>query len=198
MTRTVMAPRPWEMVDGLFMFLMWAIMMVGMMLPSAAPMTLLYAGMVRKAERQGTPMAPTAAFVSGYLAMWCLFSVGATLAQWGLHEAAMLSPMMMAKSQVFGSGSSYCGWSVSTDSLENRVLGSLSSPCAFYSGTLATGSQWCLSFRTSSRRVLFGMLLGFDGTVVCGWGDEFALDRGDYDLCLLWKKCCLLRLLASD
>jgi predicted metal-binding membrane protein len=102
MTRTVMAPRPWEMVDGLFMFLMWAIMMVGMMLPSAAPMTLLYAGMVRKAERQGTPMAPIAAFVSGYLAMWCLFSVGATLVQWGLHEAAMLSPMMMAKSQVLG------------------------------------------------------------------------------------------------
>jgi predicted metal-binding membrane protein len=92
----------WLPADFVFMFLMWAIMMVGMMLPSAAPMTLLYAGMVRKAERQGTLMAPIAAFVSGYLAMWCLFSVGATLVQWGLHEAAMLSPMMMAKSQVFG------------------------------------------------------------------------------------------------
>jgi predicted metal-binding membrane protein len=102
MTGTVMILRPWTMVDGVFMFLMWAIMMVGMMLPSAAPMTLLYAGMVCKAERQGTPMAPTAAFVAGYLAMWCLFSVGATLAQWGLHEAAMLSPMMVANSQVLG------------------------------------------------------------------------------------------------
>ncbi len=102
MTGTVMILRPWTMVDGVFMFLMWAIMMVGMMLPSAAPMTLLYAGMVCKAERQGTPMAPTGAFVAGYLAMWCLFSVGATLAQWGLHEAAMLSPMMVANSQVLG------------------------------------------------------------------------------------------------
>ncbi len=102
MTGTVMILRPWTMVDGVFMFLMWAIMMVGMMLPSAAPMTLLYAGMVCKAERQGTPMAPTAAFVAGYLAMWCLFSVGATLAQWGLHEAAMLSPMMVANSQILG------------------------------------------------------------------------------------------------
>jgi len=92
----------WTLVDFVFMFMMWAIMMVGMMLPSAAPMMLLYAGMVRKAERQGTPMAPIAAFVSGYLAMWCLFSVGATLVQWCLHEAAMLSPMMLAKSQVFG------------------------------------------------------------------------------------------------
>ena len=92
----------WMLVDFWFMFLMWAIMMVGMMLPSAAPMTLLYAGMVRKAERQGTPMAPTAAFVSGYLTMWCVFSVGATLVQWGLHEAAMLSPIMMANSQFLG------------------------------------------------------------------------------------------------
>ena len=102
MTGSVIALRPWTLVDGVFMFLMWAIMMVGMMLPSVAPMTLLYAGMVRKAERQGTPMAPTAAFVSGYLTIWCLFSVGATLTQWGLHEAAMLSQMMMAKNQIFG------------------------------------------------------------------------------------------------
>ncbi|MCZ6800979.1 MAG: DUF2182 domain-containing protein [Nitrospirae bacterium] len=97
-----MPMQSWTLVDFGFMLLMWVIMMVGMMLPSAAPMTLLYAGMVRKAERQGTPMAPTAAFVSGYLTMWCVFSVGATLVQWGLHEAAMLSPMMMANSQFLG------------------------------------------------------------------------------------------------
>ncbi len=100
----MMKLQPWSTADFVFMFVMWAIMMVGMMLPSAAPMALLYAGMVRKAERQGTPMAPIAVFVFGYLAMWCLFSVGATLAQWGLHEAAMLSPMMVAKSQVLGAG----------------------------------------------------------------------------------------------
>ena len=75
----------WTPADFVFMLVMWAIMMVGMMLPSAAPMTLLYAGMVRKAERQRTPMAPITAFVSGYVAMWCLFSVGATLVQWGLR-----------------------------------------------------------------------------------------------------------------
>ena len=101
---SMMQMHPWMPADFVFMFFMWAIMMVGMMLPSATPMTLLYAGMVRKAERQGTPMAPTAAFVSGYLAMWCLFSVGATLLQWGLHEASLLSPMMMTKSHVLGGG----------------------------------------------------------------------------------------------
>lgn len=102
LTESLMGLRSWTMVDGVFMFLMWAIMMVGMMLPSAAPMTLLYAGMVRKAGRQGTPMASTAVFVSGYVAMWGLFSVGATVVQWVLHEAAMLTPLMAARSQVLG------------------------------------------------------------------------------------------------
>lgn len=100
--RATVAMSLWTPMDVVFMLVMWAIMMVGMMLPSAIPMTLLYAGMVRKAEQQGTPMAPTVAFVSGYLTMWCLFSVGATVAQWGLHEAALLSPMMMAKSRELG------------------------------------------------------------------------------------------------
>ncbi len=99
---SIMQMHPWMPADFAFMFFMWAIMMVGMMLPSATPMILLYAGMVRKAERQGTPMAPTVAFVCGYLAIWCMFSVGATLLQWGLHEAAWLSPMMRARSSGLG------------------------------------------------------------------------------------------------
>ncbi|MGE3787511.1 MAG: DUF2182 domain-containing protein [Nitrospirales bacterium] len=101
---SALTPHTWTLVDGIFLFLMWAVMMVGMMLPSAAPMTLLYAGMVRKAERQGTPMPPTAAFVVGYLGMWGVFSVGATAVQWGLHEAALLSPMMVSKSPILGGG----------------------------------------------------------------------------------------------
>ena len=100
----LMQLQPWTLTDFVFMLVMWAIMMMGMMLPSVAPMTLLYAGMLRKAGRQGTPMAPTAAFVSGYITLWCVFSVGASLVQWGLHEAALLSPMMKAKSQVLGAG----------------------------------------------------------------------------------------------
>ncbi|MCA9421408.1 MAG: DUF2182 domain-containing protein, partial [Nitrospira sp.] len=67
---TIMQWHSWGPMDFVFMFLMWAVMMVGMMLPGAVPMTLLYAGMVRKAERQGSPMAPTGAFVAGYLVLW--------------------------------------------------------------------------------------------------------------------------------
>ena len=97
-----MVLRPWTFTDAVLTFWMWAVMMVGMMVPSAAPATLIYAAVARKAAQSGTPVAPTAAFVSGYVAMWTLFSVGATLAQWGLERAALLSPMLISSSPVLG------------------------------------------------------------------------------------------------
>ena len=45
--------RPWTGVDFLVMFVMWAVMMVGMMTPSAAPMILIYARVGRQAASQG-------------------------------------------------------------------------------------------------------------------------------------------------
>jgi len=96
--------QPWTAFDALLMFLMWAVMMVGMMVPSAAPMTLIYAAVARKAAREGSTLAPTAVFISGYIVMWTLFSAGATLAQWGLEGSALLSPMMATTSPLLGAG----------------------------------------------------------------------------------------------
>jgi predicted metal-binding membrane protein len=101
---TMLQMRPWSGPDFALTFAMWAVMMVGMMVPSAAPMTLIYAAVARKAARQGTPLAPTAVFVSGYVAIWCAFSVGATAAQWALDRAALLSPMLVASSPGLGAG----------------------------------------------------------------------------------------------
>src|SRR3990167_9804684 len=39
---------PWSLADALLMFAMWVVMMVGMMLPSALPMLLIYQQMLRK------------------------------------------------------------------------------------------------------------------------------------------------------
>jgi len=73
-----------------------------MMLPSVTPMVLIYAAVARKSIAQGTPAAPTTAFVSGYIFMWSIFSLFATLAQWGLDQAALLSPMMVSNSVGLG------------------------------------------------------------------------------------------------
>ena len=96
--------RPWGAADFILIFLMWAIMMVGMMVPSAAPTVMIYAAIGRKAARDRTIVPPTAVFISGYVALWTLFCVVATLAQWGLDQAALLSPMMVTTSPAIGSG----------------------------------------------------------------------------------------------
>jgi predicted metal-binding membrane protein len=91
---------PWSAADVLFTFAMWAVMMVGMMTPSAAPVMLLFAGM-HAGRGQRAPHA-VFAFGSGYLLVWTAFSAGAALAQWALHQAATLSPAMTTSSARLG------------------------------------------------------------------------------------------------
>lgn len=92
--------RAWAAADFAFIFAMWAVMMVGMMTPSVAPMLLLYAGVGRKARASGRPIASTAWFFTGYLLVWVAFSVVATGAQWLLADLALLSPMMATNSRI--------------------------------------------------------------------------------------------------
>ncbi len=94
--------QPWSARDFALMFLMWVAMMVGMMVPTATPMALIYAAVARKALRQGSSIAPTFVFVGGYIAMWALFSIAATLAQWALESTALLSPGLASASPLFG------------------------------------------------------------------------------------------------
>ena len=87
----------WGPADVFFTFAMWAVMMVGMMTPSAAPMLLLFAAARAGRGKRGVPLT-TMAFALGYIAVWASFSVCATAAQWGLHQAAMLSAVMASSS----------------------------------------------------------------------------------------------------
>jgi len=86
----------------LFIFIMWAVMMVAMMVPTAAPMILMFASINRKRLRENSAIVPTALFLAGYLTAWVWYSVLAAVGQWGLHKAAMLSPMMVSNNEVLG------------------------------------------------------------------------------------------------
>ena len=92
----------WGFLELFLLFLMWAIMMVAMMVPSAAPMILTFATINRKRKEREDPFVPTAVFLLGYLVIWTGFSLVATFAQWGLHTVALLSPMMVSTSPIFG------------------------------------------------------------------------------------------------
>lgn len=93
---------PWSVGTLLPLFLMWAEMMVAMMIPSAAPMILTFAMVQRKRRQQERPFVPTGIFLLGYLIVWTAFSGVAALSQWILHAKALLSPMMVSTSPIFG------------------------------------------------------------------------------------------------
>ena len=77
-------------------------MMIGMMLPSAAPAILPYATVMRNSAGAELPLARTYAFAGGYLLAWAAFSAAATALQWSLAELALLSPMMASASPRLG------------------------------------------------------------------------------------------------
>src|SRR5262249_28901152 len=87
----------WGAADVALVFLVWAVMMAAMMLPSALPAILLVAkvssGMTHQ-QRDGVGLA--GAFVGGYLLAWIGFSLVATLAQWSLLAHALVTPMMQS------------------------------------------------------------------------------------------------------
>lgn len=94
----------WGPVDFILMFLMWAVMMVAMMTPSAAPMLLTFAAINRRRRERGNPYVPTGVFLAGYLLAWAAFSLAATSVQWALHSASLLSPAMAVTGPGLGPG----------------------------------------------------------------------------------------------
>jgi predicted metal-binding membrane protein len=98
------AMQHWTAWDLVLVFLMWAVMMVAMMIPAASPVILLFAEINRRRNEQQGTLVATGQFLLGYLTAWTGFSALATLAQWGLLTAALVSPMMESTSKELGAG----------------------------------------------------------------------------------------------
>ena len=88
---------PWQAADVGFTFMMWLVMMVGMMAASVAPMLILFAATQNRRGAGGLSLS-VLSFGLGYLLVWTGFSVLATLVQWALHDATMLSADMATSS----------------------------------------------------------------------------------------------------
>ncbi len=93
----------WGLRDLTLVFTMWAIMMVGMMVPSASPMILLFSRIQKARSAEGRPMVASGLFLAGYLLVWTGFSVVVTLIQWAMHHALLITPMMVGTSTALGS-----------------------------------------------------------------------------------------------
>ena len=90
----------WDLHYSFVMFVMWWVMMLAMMLPSAAPMILMFVSLNR--QRSDGSISVVMAFVTAYVLSWGVFSVLATFLQWILEKTEFVSSMMATTNAVLG------------------------------------------------------------------------------------------------
>jgi len=163
----LMSPRyrPWSPGYFAFMFVMWVVMMVGMMTPSVAPMVLLYTAIARQqrardADGRGR-FAAAGWFLAGYLLAWSAFALSATLAQWLLEWRAWIAPMMAGTGRAPGGLVLIAAGIYQWLPAKQACLSSCRSPLAFV--------QRHGGFQPSARGSLrLGVLHGLD-CIGCCW-----------------------------
>jgi len=82
-------------------FAVWTVMMIGMMVGSAAP-TLLLFGATRDGRGDRRASWAVLPFGLGYLIVWVGFSADAALAEWWLRQTGMLSPALAVSQPLAG------------------------------------------------------------------------------------------------
>ena len=120
---------PWTLTYAGLVLLMWAVMMVAMMLPSAAPTILLVAALDRQ-RGQAAPRS-TAFFAAGYLLVWLGFSLAATTLEWALDEAGLLSATMALANVLVAGGILIAAGLYQWTPLKDRCLRHCRSPLGF-------------------------------------------------------------------
>src|SRR5262245_7090687 len=160
----------WDAPYLLLLWAMWSVMMTAMMLPTAAPLILLYGAAARRSPRP-TARRHTYALAAGYLAAWTAFSLAATALQRVLASLLLLSPMMEAGSaRVSGTLLIVAGVYQWTP-LKHACLRACQSPLGFLMARWRDG--WSGAFRVGLEHGLYCigccwalMLLVFAGGVM--------------------------------
>jgi predicted metal-binding membrane protein len=134
----------WTSSYAILMFVMWWVMMIAMMLPSAAPMILLFATVNRQRRETGHPHVATTLFVLGYLVAWTVFSIIAVVVQWEFERIRILSPMLTATTVSFGAVLLLAAGIYQVTPIKHACLLHCRSPLAFLSTHWRRGSRGAL------------------------------------------------------
>lgn len=121
----------WSAVQFLATLLMWTVMMIGMMTPSVAPMILVYSGVARQASSSGAAFASSGWFALGYFLAWIFFALLATLLQWALERALLLTPMTAQVGSSLGGAFLIAAGLYQWTPLKEACLSQCQSPFAF-------------------------------------------------------------------
>ena len=122
----------WDARHLLLLWAMWGVMMTAMMLPSAAPLLLLYAGMGRRVTvTTGPARLGVYGMTLGYLLVWLLFSAAATALQRVLSALLVLTPMMEAATATASGVLLLLAGAYQLTPLKARCLSTCRSPLSF-------------------------------------------------------------------
>jgi predicted metal-binding membrane protein len=124
--------------------LMWWTMMIGMMVPSAAPMILLFGSVQRRQLAAESPRLRVALFTGGYLAIWGVFSVLAAGAQLALTKLALLAPLDLTVTAWLGAVLVALAGIYQLTPLKNACLRRCRSPAEFLSSRWRRGNAGAL------------------------------------------------------
>jgi predicted metal-binding membrane protein len=122
---------PWTMSDVVLNVAIWWVIMIGMMVPSAMPMILIFAAVNRSKRTRGKPFTSTAVFAAGYLIAWGAFGLGATFAEWALERAALISPETQRVGPGLGAGMIIAAGIYQLTPLKNACLAHCRTPLDF-------------------------------------------------------------------
>ncbi|WP_168188310.1 DUF2182 domain-containing protein [Hahella sp. CCB-MM4] len=126
----------WTFEEAFFVWLMWAVMMGAMMLPSAIPMILVHN---KISARNGTEQ-DNLYFIAAYLLVWSLFSFAAASLQWWLQWLGQISHMLvMTNDSAIAIILILVGVTQWT-SLKDRCLGRCRAPIGFLTTEWRSGS----------------------------------------------------------
>ena len=169
--------RSWSAADFGLMFVMWAVMMVAMMAPSAAPMLLMFAALNRRRRERDAPYVPTGIFLAGYVVVWTAFAAAATGGNWGLHQASLLSSMMGASTSGYlGGALLLAAGAFQWSPLKIACLKQCRTPMGFLMTSWREGHRGRAAYGLGARGLLPGMLLGADAALICTGRDEPGMD----------------------
>jgi len=162
----------WDARHLALLWAMWAVMMVGMMLPSASPMLLLYGSTARRsAPTRSRASQQIYAFAGGYLVVWAVFSLGATALQRLLATFLFVSPMMEVTSPVVGATLLLTAGVYQLTPLKHACLQTCQSPLGFLMGRWRAGAAGAFRMGLEHGALCVGccwalMLLLFAGGVM--------------------------------
>ncbi len=132
--------RAWTRLDLATTAAMWIVMMMAMMLPTAAPMLVTLGAISRKQPAPASPLAPASGFLLGYAIVWTAFSLLATAAQWGLHQLAWVSMAGQTTSEIFAGSLLFAAGAFQFSALKEACLSRCRSPLAFLIAQWRPGS----------------------------------------------------------